>query len=299
MSEEQPPRPKLIVPDEAAQAPKSQLLVPGAVEGELPAEVPAAPGEVVPVAPEAEGFVVINEEAVEQAQETTASVNIVEMTPPPVEPVAAVEEAVAETPAVEPAVAVEQTYEAPALEQAYEAPALEQAYEAPPVYQEPVQEQPAYQQSYAAPPPPPSAAAYPPPGQVAAPPVGQVAPPVAAAAAGYGQQQPMTMVGQSSGIPSWAMMLLGMLAGFIVTLLLFKFTALAEGLRPDLIEQGRGLMKAKYDALVQQIEDAEAGDEPMEDAEPAAPGDAPSADAGAEPAAAEDATEGGDAADAP
>jgi hypothetical protein len=53
----------------------------------------------------------------------------------------------------------------------------------------------------------------------------------------------MPLVGQSTGVPGWAMFLLGLLGGFLITLALFKFTPLAEGLRPDLIQYGKDLVK--------------------------------------------------------
>ena len=67
----------------------------------------------------------------------------------------------------------------------------------------------------------------------------------------------MPMVGQPSGVPGWALFLLGLLGGFLITLALFKYTALAEGLRPDLIEYGRSLIKDENAEALKRGEEAE------------------------------------------
>jgi hypothetical protein len=310
MSEEENPpvRPKLIVPDAAQKGPKSQLLVPDAVDPpagtlvtleveEQPALQLVTPGAVVPVAIEpvaiepvvadaGDGFVVINEDPVETAPEPAAEpaagtgpVKITAMTPPPVAAEVA-EEVVEAEPVAEAAPVEEPVYEeaAPVAEAVYEEPEVAAEYAEPVAeYAEPVAE-PAYQ----APPPPPAAdPVYQAPAEYYQPEVAQpvapmmapvlapqVAPAVyqpAPAQNPYGQQQGYPQQGgyappqpgyggmpgaaqglqisQPKGVPGWALFLLGLLAGFLVTLSLFKFTALAEGLRPDLIERGRDLVK--------------------------------------------------------
>lgn len=213
MSEEEPPpaRPKLILPAAANQAPKSQLLVPSAPD--------VLPAEVSPV--------VSNEGSAEPVAGTeapavgTGVVKITAMVPPSVAEVE--EEVVEEVVHQEPEPAVE--YAEPAIE--YIEPAVPEVHQAPLVYQQPPVPQletPAY-------PPPTMAPPQPQPGYQQ--PVGYVPAVV----------PPVQLGAQTKSIPSWALFFFGLLGGFLITLALFKFTALAEGLRPDLVERGRQLAK--------------------------------------------------------
>ncbi|MFT5109556.1 MAG: hypothetical protein ACI9UA_005205 [Pseudoalteromonas tetraodonis] len=258
-----------------------------------PAAEPAQPALVTEgTPPEAGGdeFTVINEDYQEPevaepevAEPEQTAVKITAMVPPSPE----VEEEVAAEPEVEtymePVAPV--AMEAPEAQvyaqeaQVDELPAEQAYYEAPaePVYEEPATEaweqpqqevlQPEYyeQQAPQVPPPtmavPAEPAAYsqyaPPPMQGPPPqqPYGYGPPP------GYqqpGQQPPMypgANMAPMRNVPSWALILVGSLVGFLAAMMIFKFTGMGAALRADLIKEGRDDRDAYYKKVIDQLKD--------------------------------------------
>ena len=110
-------------------------------------------------------------------------------------------------------------------------------------------------------------------------------------------------------VPSWALILVGVLVGFLMAMTIFKFTGMGAALRGDLIEEGREKAKKHYEAELKQLKadgfvDEEKEEEPEkkdgEDpagggggggSEPETEGEGEATDTDADPGAGEDADE--------
>ena len=95
-------------------------------------------------------------------------------------------------------------------------------------------------------------------------------------------------VGQSGGVPSWALILVGVLIGFLVAMSLFKFTSMGAALRGDLVEEGKAKAEKMYKAKIKSLEDGgypddEEEDEPEEEPEEEEPEEEPEPDEEPEP----------------
>ena len=157
-----------------------------------------------------------------------------------------------------------ETWEQPPAQQAYYDPAQQQAPVPPPVpvpapsfapplpAPPPMQQQPRHQQpaqyGYA---PPPVAPGYHMPGHMPGPYGGGFAP--------------------QRSVPGWALILVGVLVGFLVAMSIFKFTSMGAALRGDLIEEGEKKAEKKYKAQIKALKndgysEAEEEEEPEEPA---------------------------------
>jgi hypothetical protein len=200
------------------------------------------------------------------------------------------EEPAAQPEYAEPAAPVEyaeqpvyENYEAPV--EPYAAPAEE--YVAPPEAWEQQAQQPVQQEYYdPAQYAPPQAAAVPPPPSLVPPypqpPMQQQVPPQY----GYGQAPPHPGYPQrgaapgqvypggyqpTRNVPSWALLLVGTLVGFLVAMVIFKFTGMGAALRGDLITEGREKASKQYEAKLKQLKDDGYDDEeeaPKKEEEP-------------------------------
>jgi hypothetical protein len=273
---------QLLVPGGGVGKSSTRLSIPGAEQAAQPTLVTDA--EVA--AEQGDHFTVINEDTGEAVVEESAPVKITAMVPPPeaeseaeyfppieeqpIEPVAPVAmvapteaeevEGVDEYAQPEYAAAEEYSDQGGQAYESYETPAEEYADPAQ-VWEQPAEEQyydPAQYAPVAEPaplPPPTLAPPQPPPPLPQAPPYGYGPPP------GYqtqgmapGQMYP-TAFGPTRSVPSWALILVGALGGFLAAMVIFKFTGMGAALRGDLIEEGRQKAEKRYDAQILQLKD--------------------------------------------
>ena len=228
MSEEQPPtRPKLIVPGAEPGAGSNKLVVPDDAANHPAPQLAVPAEEQPPVTPE--NVPVVEEQVAQETEEVVEPVKIAEMTPPPAEEDGVVvEAAAAEAAAAEAAAAAE------VLRQQQEAQLAAQQQEAQQV-QIAAQQLAAQQQAQM---------------------VAQQQAQMAAQQQVYGQQgmlppgmqqQGVPMVGQPKGIPGWAIFLIGFLAALLISIVVFKFTPVGEGLIGEDLK-AKGWKKVKQSA---------------------------------------------------
>ena len=78
-------------------------------------------------------------------------------------------------------------------------------------------------------------------------------------------------LGAQRNVPSWALMLVGGLIGFLCAMAIFKFTGMGDALRWDLYEEGQKKATDKYEKQIKQLMEAgygEVEDEPDPATEP-------------------------------
>jgi len=88
-----------------------------------------------------------------------------------------------------------------------------------------------------------------------------------------GYQMPGQMPGGMYGrgfppqrnVPSWALVLVGLLVGFLMAMAIFKFTGMGVALRGDLIEEGQRKAEKKYQAKIKSLQ---GGDDEADEPEP-------------------------------
>ena len=274
MSEEQPPaRPKLIVPGTEPGAGSNKLVVPDDASNHPVPQLAIPADEQPPMTPA--NVPVVEEQVAQETEEVVEPVKIAEMTPPPAEEdgvvveAAAAEAAAAEAAAAEAAAAEAAAAEAAAAEAAAAAEVFRQQQEAQLAAQQQeaqlaaqqqeaqlaAQQQEAQQVQIAA-----QQLAAQQQAQMVAQQQAQMAAQQQAQMAAqqqvYGQQgmlppgmqqQGAPMVGQPKGIPGWAIFLIGFLAALLISIVVFKFTPVGEGLIGEDLK-AKGWKKIKQSA---------------------------------------------------
>ena len=69
-------------------------------------------------------------------------------------------------------------------------------------------------------------------------------------------------------VPSWALILVGVLVGFLMAMTIFKFTGMGAALRGDLIEEGRKKAEKNFEAERKRLKADGYVDEEEEEPEP-------------------------------
>ena len=250
MSEEQPPaRPKLIVPGTEPGAGSNKLVVPDDASNHPVPQLAIPADEQPPMTPA--NVPVVEEQVAQETEEVVEPVKIAEMTPPPAEEDGVVVEAAAAEAAAAEAAAAEAAAAAEVFRQQQEAQLAAQQQEA----QLAAQQQEAQQMQIAA-----QQLAAQQQAQMVAQQQAQMAAQQQAQMAAqqqvYGQQgmlppgmqqQGAPMVGQPKGIPGWAIFLIGFLAALLISIVVFKFTPVGEGLIGEDLK-AKGWKKIKQSA---------------------------------------------------
>ena len=246
MSEEQPPaRPKLIVPGTEPGAGSNKLVVPDDAANHPAPQLAIPADEQPPMTPA--NVPVVEEQVAQETEEVVEPVKIAEMTPPPAEQDGVVvEAAAAEAAAAEAAAAAAEVFrqqqEAQLAAQQQEAQLAAQQQEAQQM-QIAAQQLAAQQQAQMV-------------AQQQAQMAAQQQAQMAAQQQVYGQQgmlppgmqqQGAPMVGQPKGIPGWAIFLIGFLAALLISIVVFKFTPVGEGLIGEDLK-AKGWKKIKQSA---------------------------------------------------